>query len=203
MHNSRMDIFELARLLQNLIKLGTVNAVRHSSPSAVRVKTGDLETNWIPFLTLRAGDIKTWCPPSLGEQVVLLSPGGELTNAVALTGLYADHIPEPSNSGSVHTIQYPDGAEIKYDHGSSALSVTGIKTMLIEASNTITLNAPQVNINGVVTQSGGSMSITVQQMKINGTVTQTGGELSSNGVILHTHKHSGVVSGGSKTGEPV
>ncbi|WP_071058134.1 phage baseplate assembly protein V [Pelistega sp. MC2] len=178
-----MDIFELARLLQNLIRLGTVTAVRHSTPSAVRIKTGELETNWIPFLTLRAGDVKTWCPPSVGEQVVLLSPGGELTNAVALTGLYSDHMAEPSNSGAVHTITYPDGAEIKYDHGSSALSISGINTLEINASGAISINAPQTTINGIVTQSGGPMS--------------------SNGIVVDTHKHAGVIPGGSNTQGPV
>lgn len=178
-----MDIFELARLLQNLIRLGTVTAVRHSTPSAVRIKTGELETNWIPFLTLRAGDVKTWCPPSLGEQVVLLSPGGELTNAVALTGLYADHMAEPSNSGAVHTITYPDGAEIKYDHGSSALSINGISTLSINASESITINVPQMTITGAVTQSSGPMS--------------------SNGVVVDSHVHTGVSKGGSNTGGPL
>lgn len=43
-----------------------------------RVKTGELETNWISWLTLRAGNARTWWRPSEGEQVVLLSLGGNL-----------------------------------------------------------------------------------------------------------------------------
>ncbi|WP_068634906.1 phage baseplate assembly protein V [Thauera butanivorans] len=35
-----------------------------------------------------------------------------------------------------------------------------------------------------------------------GEVIHVGGDLQSNGVILHTHRHTGVQSGGSITGEP-
>ena len=34
-------------------------------------------------------------------------------------------------------------------------------------------------------------------------LTHTAGDLSSNGIVLHSHTHTGVQSGGSQTGAPV
>ena len=37
---------------------------------------------------------------------------------------------------------------------------------------------------------------------ISGSITQTGGTLSSNGIVLATHTHTGVQPGGGNTGGP-
>jgi len=38
---------------------------------------------------------------------------------------------------------------------------------------------------------------------INGPITHNGGDLSSNGVVVHSHHHSGVQTGSGETGDPV
>lgn len=204
-----MDNYELARLINNLIRLGTVAEVRYS-PASVRVKTGELTTNWVPVMTARAGDVRTWCPPSVGEQVLLLSPGGDLTAAVALTGVYSDSHSEPGSNGDTHITHYPDGAVVQYNHASGEMSVKGIQKLVIEASNEVDvtagsktkINSPVVEINGMLSLTGGSATMTVGEMHIKGTVKQTNGQLSSNGVVLDSHIHSGVQSGGGTTGGP-
>ncbi|ENM1106132.1 phage baseplate assembly protein V, partial [Pseudomonas aeruginosa] len=65
----------LARLLENLIRLGIVAAVDHAT-QRVRVQTGNLLTGWLPWLSPRAGADREWNAPSLDEQVLLLSPSG-------------------------------------------------------------------------------------------------------------------------------
>ncbi len=79
--NSQLS--EIMRLITNLIRTGTVSEV-DTVNWLCRVKTGDLETNWINWLTLRAGGTRTWWKPTVGEQVVLLSLGGNLETAFAL-----------------------------------------------------------------------------------------------------------------------
>lgn len=69
------QLTEIMRLITNLIRTGVVTEVDRKN-WLCRVKTGDLETNWISWLTLRAGNARTWWRPSEGEQVVLLSLGG-------------------------------------------------------------------------------------------------------------------------------
>lgn len=68
------QLTEIMRLITNLIRTGVVTEVDREN-WLCRVKTGDLETNWISWLTLRAGNARTWWRPSEGEQVVLLSLG--------------------------------------------------------------------------------------------------------------------------------
>jgi len=40
-------------------------------------KGEDVESCWLPWTT-RAGKIKIWAPPSVGEQVIMYSPGGAI-----------------------------------------------------------------------------------------------------------------------------
>ena len=87
---------DILRRLENLIRLGTVAEVRHERPARVRIQTGKLLTTWVPWLNLRAGETKDWSPPTAGEQCVLLSPGGDLTQAVAVMGVFSDAHPQNS-----------------------------------------------------------------------------------------------------------
>lgn len=212
-----MTIEDLARLLHNLIRVGTVIDVDHNVP-AVRVRDGELETNWLKWLEPRAGQTTDWDPPTLGEQVVLLSPGGELSGAIVLRGLHSDLTPHPSKDPNKTVREYPDGARVEYDHSAGAMLINGIKTLTVDASDSIllkagssiTLDTPEATSTGKHTIKGllsylaglagfgGDNGSVVQ-----GDLRQAGGELSSNGIILDSHKHSGVQSGGGTTGGPV
>lgn len=75
------QLTEIMRLITNLIRTGVVTEVDREN-WLCRVKTGELETNWISWLTLRAGNARTWWRPSEGEQVVLLSLGGQSGNGL-------------------------------------------------------------------------------------------------------------------------
>lgn len=77
------NLTEIMRLITNLICTGIVTEVDQEN-WLCRVKIGELETNWINWLTLRAGGGRTWWCPSPDEQVVVLSMGGNLETAFAL-----------------------------------------------------------------------------------------------------------------------
>jgi phage baseplate assembly protein V len=115
-------MIELLRRLENMLRKGTVAAVDHDGV-LVRVKSGNLLTGWLPWFERRAGNVRSWCPPSVGEQCLVLSPGGEMTNGMVLVGLDSEANPAPSNSPTLHRTQYPDGTVIDYDHGTGALQV--------------------------------------------------------------------------------
>lgn len=142
-----MDIVELSQRLENLIRFGTVIAVDHAARRC-RVKSGNIETQWIKFNAGRAGNTRTWNPPTIGEQVTILSPSGELANGIAVPSIYSDAHDAPSNSPDLHIVEYPDGAVISYNHQTHALTATGIATANIQASTSITLDTPIVNITG-------------------------------------------------------
>ncbi|NHB88866.1 phage baseplate assembly protein V [Photorhabdus tasmaniensis] len=289
------QLTELLRLLRNLIRTGVVTEV-DTQRGVCRIATGNLETDWRPWLTMRAGNSRTWWAPSRGEQVLLLSVGGELTTSFVLPAVYSDQFPEPStllteadyidfpDSGlpviysdqsvappgrseqAVHIV-FPDGAVMEYEPKFGALTVKGIRTASVQASYSITLEATNITLkahdkismsanNKIELSSHNEISISADnkigltshneislsadnkiglgakkelslsahevkceakkgmelkaseltlkgKTKLEGDVENTGGKLSSNGVTLHSHQHSGVMSGGATTGGPV
>lgn len=111
---TEFSLAELYRLLLNLIRKGVVTDVDAENWQC-RVQTGDLETNWLNWLTLRAGKSRTWWKPSVGEQVLVLAVGGELTTAFVLPGIYSDACPPPSTSEDATVTAFPDGGWIEYE----------------------------------------------------------------------------------------
>lgn len=233
--NTPSPSFELADLLrrfENLIRIGSVFAVQHASPPRVRVRSGAgpsaIETTWLPWLAGRAGDTRDWNPPTVGEQVVVLCPGGEATLGVVLCALNSDGIAPPDNSPSTHVTQYPDGARVSYDHATSHLEISGIKTLTVVASDKVLVDVPETEFTGNVTIGGNLLVkgwakvmglLTYMaglsgsagaggQSEISGPIKQTGGNFTSDGDVVaqgislcgHTHPEHG--TGGGTTGGP-
>ncbi|WP_188249431.1 MULTISPECIES: phage baseplate assembly protein V [Citrobacter] len=208
------DITEIYRLLNNLIRTGTVLEV-NLKDGLCRVQTGELQTTWLNWMTSRAGRSRTWWAPSVDEQVLLLSIAGDLTTAFVLPAIYSGDHPAPSASADALHITFPDGAVIEYEPKTSALTASGIKTAVVTASESITATVPVVLVkaetritldtpevvctNKLITgtlevQKGGTMK---------GDISHSGGSLTSNGIQVDDHKHTGVKSGGENTGGPV
>lgn len=204
-----MDLTEISRRLENLIRIGTVCDVDHTAVRC-RVKSGKLETEWLRWHTPRAGATLTWDPPTIGEQAMVLSPSGDLGNGMVFYGFNCDAHPAPSNSPDKHVVRLPDGATFSYDHAASSLDITGIATCRIEASESITHDTPLTHMTGKlvvedlltygngIAGTGGENNNT-----ITGDFKHTGGALSSNGIILDKHHHKDVLSGGDESGDPV
>ncbi len=163
----------------NLMRFGTIEVI-DLVKAHCRVRTGALLTDWMAWCTPFAGAARTWHAPTIGEQVLLLCPEGELSAGVALRGLYTQAYPAPSTDPALHTVVYPDGACLSYHFGTGTLSATGLQQACIEAA--------QIILRGHVI--------------IEGSLTQSGGALSSNDIVLHTHSHGGVKAGNDATGGP-
>ena len=189
------QLTEIMRLITNLIRTGVVTEVDREN-WLCRVQTGELVTNWISWLTLRAGNARTWWSPSPGEQVVLLSMGGNLETAFALPAIYSNEFAPPSDSENASVTEHPDGGRFEYEPHSGRWFVSGIKSMVIEADDNITLKTGELVVEA------GRTSIN-SDVVINGGVTQGGGAMSSNGIVVDSHGHTGVKSGGDTSGGPV
>ncbi|EFB70376.1 phage-related baseplate assembly protein, partial [Providencia rustigianii DSM 4541] len=116
-------------------RIGVVTAV--DVKKGCRVQIGDLETEWLNWITLRAGSTRTMNAPSVGEQVIILAIGGELTTAFVLTGIFSNEHSEPTDSLTADHRTYSDGAVIEYEPATGALKATGITTAHIEASEQV------------------------------------------------------------------
>jgi len=201
---------ETQRLLRNLIRIGTVTDIDLNS-GLCRVLTGGNTTDWLHWLTGSAGNVRSWRAPSINEQVLILSLGGELDSAFVLTGIFSDDFPAPTASADAVHFTFPDGAVIEYEPATGALIATGMKTatieaiesvsvatkvVLVNASEKITLDTPLVECTNHLKAAtfelteGGTMR---------GNITHTGGSFTSNSVQVDNHDHGGVQRGGDMT----
>ncbi|OKP47647.1 baseplate assembly protein [Serratia marcescens] len=207
------DNFDIQRLVRNLIRIGTVSEL-DLERGRCRVATGGNLTDWLNWLTGRAGDARSWWAPSIGEQVLVLSLGGELETAFVLPGVFSDAHPAPSASAQAAHIAFPDGAVIEYEPATGALKAVGIKSAAIDAAEQITLTAPNIvcRATGKITLEAPEVECTQrlttgtiairQGGSMTGDLNHTGGSISSNGIVVHTHTHGGVQTGGDQTDKP-
>lgn len=86
------QLAEADRRLENVATIGVVTAV-NAAAARVRVQIGDLASPEIPVMQLSAGGKQFWWMPTVGEQVVILAPGGDMARAVMIGSLYASNAP--------------------------------------------------------------------------------------------------------------
>ncbi|PHV31007.1 hypothetical protein CSQ94_24405 [Janthinobacterium sp. BJB312] len=102
MHCMNADLSDLSRLLQNLIRLGTIAEVKGAR---ARVQFGaNLSTEWLKWATRRAGSTLTGSARTVGEQVIVISPGGGLTCGIIVPALYSQEFDTPKTTDSTHTM---------------------------------------------------------------------------------------------------
>lgn len=207
---------ELERRVSNILRAGKVASVDFAA-SRCRVTIGNLLTDPLPFLSDRAGDDRTWNPPSVGEQVLVLSPSGELGAGFVLAGIYSTAHPANASDEHLHRTTYSDGTVVEYDreahaltinqspsgsslsvtvNGNATVSVTG--NALVEADGNATLSAGSV----ATIEGGTGITLTAPGVTINSTVTVSG-DVVAGGISLKTHKHGGVQGGSGQTSTPV
>lgn len=188
------DFAALSRMLENLIRFGVIAAVQ-MEPPRVQVKTGTLDTAWLPWLALRAGADQEWDPPTVGEQVILLSPSGQLANGVVVTGLFSDHSPANGDRAGLHRRTYADGAVIEYDSVAHHLNAT-----LPESGTTSLVSKGGINIIGPINHQG-DYNQTGNQNVV-GLVTVSEDVVAAN-VSLVNHLTTGVKQGDDQSGRPL
>ncbi|MFT4328098.1 MAG: phage baseplate assembly protein V, partial [Wolbachia pipientis] len=107
-------ISELNRKLANIIRIGVVKEIDYEK-AKVRVKIGDIVTDYLPWITSKAGKDRDWSPPDIDEQVVVFSSLGELSLGVVLPGIYQEKYPALENKKEINSIKFQDGTKFTYD----------------------------------------------------------------------------------------
>jgi phage baseplate assembly protein V len=118
---------EIDRRLANLVRIGTITEI-DVDEKLVKVELGDEDaehqTDWIPWATRRAGEDMTWDPPDVGEQVIVIAPGGELEQAFVWGALYSDDFPANGDDAKDRRVTFKDGSVIEFDRDASKLNMT-------------------------------------------------------------------------------
>lgn len=188
------DLAALARLLENLIRFGVIAAVQ-MEPPRVQVTTGKLTTAWLPWLALRAGADREWDPPTIGEQVILLSPSGQLANGIAVTGVFSDRIPANGDREGLHRRTYADGTVIEYDSVAHHLNAT-----LADGGTTNLISTGGINLVGDITHEGDY--IQTGNQTVTGRIDVSEDVVAAK-VSLVNHLTSGVKQGSDQSGVPI
>lgn len=118
---------DIGLLIGDIIRKGVIETVDLASGEAT-VKVGEVISPPLPWCEL-SGAISTWCPPSIGEQVVVLCMEADIESGVILRGLRTTAHPAPA-TGARAFLKMPDGATFDYDYRASAFTITlpgGIK----------------------------------------------------------------------------
>jgi len=108
------EIAELNRRVANLLRVGSIVDTDYANARA-RVTIGDITTGWLDFMTQRAGGDRTWWAPEIGEQVMVLSPSGDLAQGKILPALYSAAAPAPAGSPDIHKEVHADGFSVTHD----------------------------------------------------------------------------------------
>src|SRR6266576_5973233 len=97
-------IAELNRKLANIIRIGLIKEVDYEK-ARVRVQVGEFLTDWLPWITMKAGEDRSWFAPNVDEQVIVLSPFGELSLGVVLPAIYQEKYPPPENKKEINSVK--------------------------------------------------------------------------------------------------
>jgi len=125
MESLERRVEKLERRVFRLLQPGRIEQAEYATtPPRVRVRLADRLSDWVPFVAGRAGNDKSWWPPEVGEEVMVLSPNGEALAAVALAALYHDQRPAPGDRPDLARFTFADGAVFEYDRAASVLSVS-------------------------------------------------------------------------------
>jgi phage baseplate assembly protein V len=183
------------RMLGNVLMIGVIAAL--DAPNAlVQVSVNGLTTDWIPWITRRAGPNSTWSAPEVGEQVVVGCPYGDPSQGFVMGSLYQQAHHAPATTADKERVTFSDGTSIEYDRATHAMKVDltsagGLtiicKTATVQAQDSITFDAPSAHFTGNV--------------QVDKTLTAAT-DVIGGGKSLKSHTHGGVQSGGSQTSPP-
>lgn len=145
------NLNDLARRLANIIRLGQIFEIDYAVAKA-RIKIGDLETDWLPWITANSGANKDWNPPEIDEQVIVLSPCGELNQGIIFPSLYRGNAPE--NSGNIQSVTFADGSKISFDRSSGNLTLDVKGSANIKVAGNAQIEATNITLKGNVDLGG-------------------------------------------------
>ena len=168
---------ELERKLNNILRIGNVAEVDHDK-AVCRVQIGSIKTTWLKWFVDGASDDNEWWAPKVGEQVMVLSPSGEMTQGAVLPAIYQDKWPAKAASPDVIGRWMPDGTNVQYDSAENVLTINAVGDITINVQGNLT-----ANVDGDATVDvGGDVAVTA------------GGKATVDATTIHHNGGTGVVT---------
>jgi phage baseplate assembly protein V len=95
--NDSFAFSDLFRRVANLIRVGKIAEV---NGARVKVQIGEVKTNWLSVVST-AGDTGVWIPITVGEQVAVFSPYGEMAQSFVIRSLHYNKYAAPENKDNI------------------------------------------------------------------------------------------------------
>lgn len=165
---------QMDRILANLIKIGRVDSVDLAAGTATVNFDGELVSG-LEWSKSRAGADRSWNGGyTKGEQVLVLSPSGDLSQGVIAFAISQDAFPNAGDSEDPKHI-YADGTVVEYNKVSHTLNID------------LSTSGGKVVING--------------ELVVNGLAEFNGSDVTHKGKSIgKDHSHKGVQTGSGNTG---
>jgi len=186
--------FEILRRLDNVARMGTIEEVRTTKPARCRVRCGDILTGWLPWVAGRAAGQNgaIWWPPVKGEQVLMLAPGGDLSNAMVMPGAFSDKNPQASENPDIFRMDLGGGAYFEHDAAEGVFRMEAMASIHIMCMGSfITITEKSITM-----EAGGGTLV------LNGDGITVTPDVLAKGISLVNHVHPGVKQGGDRTEKP-
>ncbi len=160
-----IDKGEIVRRIDNLVNVGTISEIDADGKALVRVNVLGRVTWWMPVMMFANSFKQSFAPVRVGEQVLVICPGGQADSGVVLRGIFNTECMEPEGSSrDVEKTTYEDGSWFSYDSSSNQLkgevkgdvelTATKDTTVTVNGNATVTVNknaTVAVNENATVT----------------------------------------------------
>jgi phage baseplate assembly protein gpV len=96
-----MSDYTLSELMRRVERMVVVATVTARDGKKVKVAWADgVESGWLSLAQLGSKDQKFWIPQNAGDQVVVLSPGGDTTKGLVYPGPFAGAAPAGNFDGT-------------------------------------------------------------------------------------------------------
>lgn len=175
--------------ISDMIRFGTVESVE--AGFAV-VNCADIVSPPLRWMTL-SGLFGLYYPLSVGQQVVVLCPDGDIAGGLIFGGIPCDAFPLPGDGLKI-VLKMPDGTVITYDADAHTL------TLSLAAAGKIIASAPGGFEFTGKSKFTGDMTLT-GKLDASDKITSAN-DVVAGAVSLKTHKHTGVTAGAAQTGVP-
>lgn len=213
------EITDLKRRVANMVVVGKISHVDHKN-ARYRVKSGHLISDWIPDTQARAGKTCSYEGRDVGEQVVVVSSSGDLSQGIIVGSLHTN-ANQAADKGNIHKTLYPDGTTVEYDdkQNSYTLNLTsgGKFSLTISYGVSIKGNGKKLELQapeGIKITTQGDLNLNAEKaialkagrgisLHADDGIALHSSDLKHNGTnVGATHVHGGVSLGGAMTGDP-
>lgn len=152
-------VAELERRLSNVMREGVVEAV-DPARKRVRLRLGGDDgapflSPWVPYAQ-HAGALKVHTPPSIGQQMTLHSPAGDIRRGQALPYTWSNAEPAPSDAGDENVVTF---GEVRLELTASGVRIQIGESVLALDGERILLKAARVETDGETRLDGGDRPV--------------------------------------------